>query len=435
MGADCKDFLSNASKIIGAVTEKSDINRVRIELYRDRPTISEGHMLSIKNGGQDVLYQVINGVTESEELQNLNRHGYMQVEAQKLGFWDSDNDSFEQVSWTPNIYSPVVKVPPKEKQFTMECIGFLPGTEYGIKVSCGDLVTHNAAILGVLGSGKTTLAVELIHRMAAKGIKVWIIDITGEYESNFSGFVNVSIQESTVSEINASIEGLEYPLNKNKEYGGNHRQFAAHILKKIQEFMYKDRFNVRVFNPNDFRVLEQTSNPFQEEAGLGELSPAQITRIVAEQALICMKNRKSDEDRLCLVLEEAHSLVPEWNSVSKEGDVSATHGTAKSIMQGRKYGFGCLLITQRTANVTKSILNQCNTMFALQIFDDTGKEFLQNYFGAEYAKMLPTLPSYHSVAYGSGLNAKTPVLMKLNDPEEFREHFGSPVNPIGSDDS
>lgn len=66
------------------------------------------------------------------------------------------------------------------------------------------------------------------------------------------------------------------------------------------------------------------------------------------------------------VFEEAHSLIPEWNAVASAGDKEATNGTAKAILQGRKYGLGCLVITQRTANVTKTILNQCNTVFGLR---------------------------------------------------------------------
>jgi hypothetical protein len=51
--------------------------------------------------------------------------------------------------------------------------------------------------------------------------------------------------------------------------------------------------------------------------------------------------------------------------------------------------FGWLLVTQRTANVTKTILNQCNSIFAMRTFDETGKEVLSNYIGRPYAD-LPT---------------------------------------------
>lgn len=133
----------------------------------------------------------------------------------------------------------------------------------------------------------------------------------------------------------------------------------------------------------------------------------------------------TENARLCLVLEEAHSLVPEWNSVAHDGDRNATNGTAKAILQGRKYGFGCLLITQRTANVTKSILNQCNTIFGLRVFDATGMDFLSNYIGSDYASLLATLPPRHCVAFGRSLNTQNPLIVELNHRDEFNEQFST----------
>lgn len=42
---------------------------------------------------------------------------------------------------------------------------------------------------------------------------------------------------------------------------------------------------------------------------------------------------------------------------SPKTERQAVNGSARAILQGRKYGYGCVLVTQRTANVTKSILN------------------------------------------------------------------------------
>lgn len=131
----------------------------------------------------------------------------------------------------------------------------------------------------------------------------------------------------------------------------------------------------------------------------------------------------TDQGRVCLVYEEAHSLVPEWNSVVSDGDKGATSRSARAILQGRKYGLGCLLITQRTANVTKTILNQCNTIFAMRTFDDTGKEFLSNYIGSDYANILPSLEARHAVAFGKASSCENPVLIRLNDRDEFINGF------------
>ena len=82
-----------------------------------------------------------------------------------------------------------------------------------------------------------------------------------------------------------------------------------------------------------------------------------------------------------------------------------------------------MLITQRTANVTKTILNQCNTIFAMRTFDDTGKEFLSNYIGGDYANVLPSLIARHAVVFGKASTCENPVLIRLNDRGAFLEAF------------
>src|SRR5258708_19324370 len=99
------------------------------------------------------------------------------------------------------------------------------------------------------------------------------------------------------------------------------------------------------------------------------------------------------------------------HSVVAEGDRAATARSARAMLQGRKYGVGCLVITQRTANVTKTILNQCNTIFAMRTFDDTGKAFLANYMGADYANSLPSLDERHAVFVGKASSCENPILI------------------------
>ena len=65
--------------------------------------------------------------------------------------------------------------------------------------------------------------------------------------------------------------------------------------------------------------------------------------------------------------------------------------------------------------MTKTILNQCNTIFAMRTFDDTGKEFLSNYIGRDYAGVLPSLEARHAVVFGKASSCENPVLIRLTD--------------------
>src|SRR5258708_12273805 len=117
------------------------------------------------------------------------------------------------------------------------------------------------------------------------------------------------------------------------------------------------------------------------------------------------------------------------HSVVAEGDRAATARSARAILQGRKYGLGCLLITQRTANVTKTILNQCNTIFAMRTFDETGMEFLGNYLGKDYAGMLPSLAERQAVFFGRASSYTNPLLVNLNDRAQFVASFRAAFPP------
>jgi DNA helicase HerA-like ATPase len=110
-------------------------------------------------------------------------------------------------------------------------------------------------------------------------------------------------------------------------------------------------------------------------------------------------------------------------AVASERDKISTAGTASAILQGRKYGLGCIVVTQRTANVTKTILNQCNTVFAMRMFDERGRTFLADFIGHDYASMLSSLGPRQAILFGKASNCENPVLIRLNDQDDFRRSF------------
>ena len=156
---------------------------------------------------------------------------------------------------------------------------------------------------------------------------------------------------------------------------------------------------------------------------LWSVTPVEVARLISETTLELLQDKMSVKARACLVYEEAHSLVPEFTSVASPSDREACNGTARAILQGRKFGLGCLVVAQRTANVTKTILNQCNTVFAMRTFDETGKEFLANYIGKDYANSLSSILERHAVLFGKASSCENPILIRLNDRDKFLQAF------------
>ena len=86
-------------------------------------------------------------------------------------------------------------------------------------------------------------------------------------------------------------------------------------------------------------------------------------------------------------------------------------------LQGRKYGVGLLLISQRTALVSKTILSQCNTYFTYVARDKTSLDYLSGVYSADHVKTIPNLRFLEFLAFGKGIKSERPIILKRNfDP-------------------
>jgi uncharacterized protein len=415
-------------RLCGIVDTETSPEYLQFEVINEAG-LAEGSLAEVRIGdNQRVIYQVVDGVTRDEVVQQKNKYGYARAKARKIGTWDDEGRRFCPVPWMPRMNAPVFLLEEFQGGPVDDCIGHFPATPYGVRLDPSECVTHNTAILGILGVGKSYLAIELVERMIAQGIKVLCLDLTNQYEALLSDFLDPAFEAERKAELVAA--GAGGAAHQNKELGGSRNTFVSAVVDQIRSFLDEgDDHYLRIYNPAQFRVTKQISGWNADTAAFQRLTASEITAIFSDAALlVCQELGMTDRARLCLVYEEAHTLVPEWNSVAAEGDKAATAKSARAILQGRKYGLGCLLITQRTANVTKTILNQCNTIFAMRTFDDTGKDFLGNYIGSDYAAVLPSMQPRHAVVFGKASSCENPVLIRLNDQDAFRARF-RPDNP------
>lgn len=431
-GSDKNELSLLKENLVGIVASDTSIEKMFFEVVNGSD-IEEGRLVEVAVGKRLVMYQLVNGLTKEEIVHQKNTRGYARAQAQKIGEWDVASKRFKSVKWLPELNAPVYLKKIEDFQFNPTGIGYFPGTNYSVtlrekageNIGLQSLVTHNTAILGILGVGKSTLALELVERMMVAGIKVICIDMTSQYEQELSPYYDFKCEGEATKKLQEIGRAGKTNFKKNVEEGGSRQTFTTAVQNDLETFLKNENLaKLKIFNPSQFEVWRQDSKPFNNEASMASLSPAEITHIISEATLQALaKLGMTDKARACLVYEEAHSLVPEWNSSVAEGDKAASNGTARAILQGRKYGLGCLLITQRSANVTKTILNQCNTVFAMRLFDETGKDFLANHLGRDYAEMLPTIQERQAVFFGRASSCENPVLLQLNDRRVFVEEF------------
>jgi uncharacterized protein len=73
------------------------------------------------------------------------------------------------------------------------------------------------------------------------------------------------------------------------------------------------------------------------------------------------------ERPLLLVLEEAHTYL------SRENQGTAAIAVRRIAKEGRKYGVGMMLVSQRPSEIDSTILSQCGTLFAMRLANDTDR--------------------------------------------------------------
>lgn len=419
----------NSSNIVGYVSKDSNINKIKFHLILDEQneehqSIGEGSILTSSIFGQETLYQIIDGITTEENLEHRDKYGFTTVIAKKIGNYDKTKKELNTVKWLPSIYSPIFiqKDTDEVVHDYSKFIGTLPNTNYEIEIKePNSLVTHNTAILGILGIGKSRLTFELIQKVINDtDTKIICIDITNQYLKEIVSYIDKSLVINDLSILTKKAlkhKSSNSGASNQPNQWGNENFYQKKVKKRLQAFD-RSKGKVLILNP-DWHKVNKARSTFNIVYA-DDLTIAEKTRIIAEQVFMyAMSQGETDKARFLLVFEEAHSLIPEWNSTANPGDQSASNGTAKVILQGRKYGLGSFVVTQRTANISKSILNQCNTIFALRVFDDTGKQFLENYIGSDYANVLPTLEERHCIAVGKAMRLKQPIILKLNNMENI----------------
>ncbi|WP_412049794.1 ATP-binding protein [Hoeflea sp. Naph1] len=123
------------------------------------------------------------------------------------------------------------------------------------------------------------------------------------------------------------------------------------------------------------------------------------------------ENRRAQQVLICL--EEAHTIVPEANGSGFDGETKwVVERIGQIALQGRKYGVGLLVITQRTALVSKTILSQCNTFLTHSLIDQTSLNFLESVYSSQHTRLIPNLGKFEFLAFGKAIKAERPIVLR-----------------------
>jgi DNA helicase HerA-like ATPase len=125
------------------------------------------------------------------------------------------------------------------------------------------------------------------------------------------------------------------------------------------------------------------------------------------------------QEKILIVLEEAHTIIPETFGSGLDGaSKSVVDRIGQIALQGRKYGVGLMVVSQRTALVSKTVLSQCNTFFTHALIDQTSLSFLQSVYSSQHTQLIPNLGRFQFLASGKALKSERPIIVQRQyDPE------------------
>ena len=120
-----------------------------------------------------------------------------------------------------------------------------------------------------------------------------------------------------------------------------------------------------------------------------------------------------------LVCEEAHRYVPNSGEAQYEAAQSAIKRIAK---EGRKYGIGLLLVSQRPSEVETTVLSQCNSWIVLRITNEADRAHVRGVLPDSMAgltKMLSGLRRQEAIFVGQATMLPSRIMIRDLDDNQL----------------
>ncbi|EJD6042850.1 ATP-binding protein [Providencia rettgeri] len=230
-------------------------------------------------------------------------------------------------------------------------------------------------------------------------------------------------EQGLIGAINA-----QRPENKDKK---QHEDFSR-VIRKIDSLLKDGRlkFMMESWNGaedplptivNQFLTQKTTvqivdlSGVPNEVAGVAS---AAIARIIF-QLKVWQTEAERQNSPVLLVCEEAHRYVPNRGEAQYEAAQSAVRRIAK---EGRKYGVGLLLVSQRPSEVESTVLSQCNSWIVLRITNDADREHVRSILPDSMSgltKMLSGLRRQEAIFVGQAATLPTRVMIRSLSDEQL----------------
>ncbi|MEM4500105.1 MAG: ATP-binding protein [Candidatus Woesearchaeota archaeon] len=290
-------------------------------------------------------------------------------------------------------------------------VGLLRDSSIPVYLDAEKIVTKHLAIIAKTGAGKSYTVGVIIEELIEKGIPIVIIDVHGEYNTlalendnpeDLSLMPKFNITKKAYSQHIREYGNVNftnaYPLTLKDEFTSNQlitifKDLNAAQQSLIFECMGTNNkmslqelfFSLRNAESNKkwtiLPIIEEilkygifSSNyiPYNELVQINKVSiinlkgyDPKIQEIIVFKILYDLfELRKTNQiPPFFLIIEESHNFCPERNFGEKiTSDIIRTIAS-----EGRKFGTGLCVVSQRPSRIDKNVLSQCNTQIIMKV--------------------------------------------------------------------
>lgn len=271
------------------------------------------------------------------------------------------------------------------------------------------------AMVSKWGFGLTAPQIEALGYMLSRvpykrDLKQWLQELRAYGEKlkgslkNGSGDPDAdSLRPMTVNVVNRTLRRICEDLQQMENQNG--------VLKeRLKDYRFEELPDLST-HPHEVAAKGQISILYL--GGYNHLTQSVIVSMVLENLFNTRAKLNNQIPPFFCVVEEAHNFVPSRSEGTDETPSLAT--IRKVITEGRKFGTGLLLISQRPSRLDETILSQCNTYLVLRLVNPRDQNFVQRVMenlSAEDSKLLASFGPGQGLV--SGQAVRFPLLVKIN---------------------
>jgi len=219
-------------------------------------------------------------------------------------------------------------------------------------------------------------------------------------------------------------------VTKHTEYYSYEKKILSRIKDSRYDFLfnsgdYKDEnspkdlnhlLNEWIGSNEKLTILDLSGVPFE----VLDITIGLITRFIYDSMFWGRFEEYTGRNRpLLLAYEEAHSYLNknDNNSYSKKA-------VERIFKEGRKFGVGAMVITQRPSEISETILAQVGTTIALRLTNSSDQGIVKSTAPDNLNSLIDLLPSLRigeAVIVGESIKIPSRVRIKLNNPRPSSE--------------